>query len=201
MNGLSKRQGLRTKIIAWSFFPTLIILATVALVTYAAYQNVTDDLVLAKDQELTRLSASQLSTEMRAYTDLLTEIANTTDLRQVDPELQRAALERFSNRLVVFDGGVVTLDNFGVLVAALPNRPEDLGQDWSNRERCSRRLQEIGLRHCQTIFLADQIFHHLPGGLRVKGPPVDTKPIGGRKCDPFSGACRERGYADPEFRV
>ena len=102
MNGLSKRQGLRTKIIAWSFFPTLIILATVALVTYAAYQNVTDDLVLAKDQELTRLSASQLSTEMRAYTDLLTEIANTTDLRQVDPELQRAALERFSNRLVVF---------------------------------------------------------------------------------------------------
>lgn len=134
MSGLFKRQGLRTKIIAWSFFPTLIILATVALVTYAAYQNVTDDLVLAKDQELTRLSASQLSAEMKAYTDLLTDIANTTDLRQTDPDLQRAALERFSNRLVVFDGGVVTLDNFGVLVAALPNRPEDLGQDWSARE-------------------------------------------------------------------
>jgi nitrate/nitrite-specific signal transduction histidine kinase len=134
MNELFKRQGLRTKIIAWSFFPTLVILATVALVTYAAYQNVIDDLVLAKDQELTRLSASQLSAELRAYTDLLTEIANTSDLRQADPALQRAALERFSNRLVVFDGGVLILDNFGVLVAALPKRPEDLGQDWSNRE-------------------------------------------------------------------
>ena len=134
MNGLIKRQGLRTKIIAWSFFPTLAILATVTLVTYAAYQNVIDDLVLAKDQELTRLSASQISAEMRAYTELLTEIANTSDLRQVDPALQRVALERFSNRLVVFDGGVIILDNLGVVVGALPKRPQDLGQDWSNRE-------------------------------------------------------------------
>jgi nitrate/nitrite-specific signal transduction histidine kinase len=134
MNELFKLQGLRTKIIAWSFFPTLVILATVALVTYLAYQNVTDDLVLAKDEELTRLSASQLSSEMRAYTELLTEIASTSDLRQTDLALQNAALQRFSNRLVVFDGGVVILDNFGVLVAALPERPGDLRQDWSNRE-------------------------------------------------------------------
>lgn len=134
MNGLIKRQGLRTKIIAWSFIPTLVILAAVALVTYAAYQSVTDDLVLAKDQELTRLSASQLSAEMKAHTDLLTEIANTSNMRRADRVLQRAALEHFSNRLVIFDGGVLILDNFGILVAALPSRPEDLGRDWSNRE-------------------------------------------------------------------
>lgn len=134
MNRLFKRQDLRTKIIAWSFIPTLVILATVVLVTYAAYQNVTDDLVLAKDQELTRLSASQLAAEMKAYTDLLTEIANTSDLRQADPALQSTALERFNNRLVVFDGGVVILDNFGVLIAALPKRPDALGLDWSDRE-------------------------------------------------------------------
>ena len=134
MNGLIKRQGLRTKIITWSFIPTLVIMAAVALVTYAAYQSVTDDLVLAKDQELTRLSASQLSAEMKAHTDLLTEIANTSNMRRADRVLQRAALEYFSNRLVIFDGGVLILDNFGILVAALPSRPEDLGQDWSNRE-------------------------------------------------------------------
>ena len=133
MNGLFKRQGLRTKIIAWSFVPTLIILAAVALVTYLAYQSVTDDLVLAKDQEVTRLSASQLSSEMKTYTDLLTEIANTSDLRQGNPVRQQAALQNFSNRLVIFDGGAVVLDNFGVLVAALPKRPEELGQDWSDR--------------------------------------------------------------------
>ncbi|MBN1449424.1 MAG: hypothetical protein JW963_00265, partial [Anaerolineales bacterium] len=134
MNRFVKHQGLRAKIIAWSFVPTLVILAAVTLVTYAAYQSVTDDLVLAKNQELTRLSASQLAAEMKAYTDLLTEIANTSDMRQTDPVLQQAALERFRNRLVIFDSGVAILDNFGVLVAALPSRPEDLGQDWSNRE-------------------------------------------------------------------
>ena len=134
MKAFFKRQGLSAKIIAWSFIPTLIILAAVALVTYLAYQNVTDDLVLAKDQEVTRLSASQLSGEMKAYTDLLTEIANTSDLRQADPSLQYAALQRFSNRLVIFDGDVVILDNFGVLVAAYPDRPEDIGVDWSDRE-------------------------------------------------------------------
>lgn len=134
MNRLFKRQDLRTKIIAWSFIPTLVILAAVALVTYAAYQNVTDDLVVTKDQEVTRLAASQLATEMKAYTDLLTEIANTTEMRYGHPVLQNAGLRRYSNRLVVFDGGVIILDNFGVLVAALPNRPEDLGKDWSSRE-------------------------------------------------------------------
>jgi nitrate/nitrite-specific signal transduction histidine kinase len=133
MNGLFKRQGLRTKIIAWSFVPTLIILAAVALVTYLAYQSVTDDLVLAKDREVTRLSASQLSSEMKTYTDLLTEIANTSDLRQSNPVRQQVALQNFSTRLVIFDGGAVVLDNFGVLVAALPERSDELGQDWSDR--------------------------------------------------------------------
>jgi nitrate/nitrite-specific signal transduction histidine kinase len=134
MNGLIKRQGLRTKIIAWSFIPTLIILAAVAIVTYVAYQKVTDDLVLAKDQEVTRLSASQLSAEMKAYTDILTEIANTSDLRQTNPGLQQEALQSFSNRLVIFDGGVTILDNFGVVAVTMPNRPEVLGQDWSSRD-------------------------------------------------------------------
>jgi nitrate/nitrite-specific signal transduction histidine kinase len=134
MNGFIKRQGLRAKIIAWSFFPTLVILAAVAIVTYVAYQRVTDDLVLAKDQEVTRLSASQLSAEMKAYTDLLTDVANTTDLRQTNPGPQHDALQSFSNRLVIFDGGVTILDNFGVVVVTMPERPEELGQDWSSRD-------------------------------------------------------------------
>ena len=134
MNRLIRLQGLRAKIIVWSFFPTLVILAAVALVTYLSYQRVTDDLVLAKNQELTRLSAGQLNGELKAYTDLLTEIANTSDLRQANPIVQSAALQRFSNRLVIFDGGVVILDNFGILVAALQERTDILGQDWSNRE-------------------------------------------------------------------
>ena len=35
--------SLRTKIIAWSFIPTAIILLAVAWVTFTAYQQVTED--------------------------------------------------------------------------------------------------------------------------------------------------------------
>ena len=134
MNRLFKGQGLRTKIIIWSFVPTLVIMAVVALITFAAYQGVTDDLVIAKNQEVTRLSAGQLSAEIKAYTELLTEIANNTDMRQGNPFTQSAALQRFSNRLIIFDGGVFILDNFGKLTATLPDRPGVIGQDWSSRE-------------------------------------------------------------------
>lgn len=134
MDKRSRRTGLHLKIIAWAFIPTLGILAGVALVTFFSYQRATEDLLLAKNQELTRLSASQLASEIRTYSELLSQIATTSDLRQPEPERQAAALQRFSNRLVVFDGGVVILDTFGVLIAAMPERPAELGQDWSGRD-------------------------------------------------------------------
>jgi serine phosphatase RsbU (regulator of sigma subunit) len=43
-------------------------------------------------------------------------------------------LQRAANRLVVFDGGVVLLDNFGRVRLADPVRPEIIGRDWSDRD-------------------------------------------------------------------
>lgn len=54
-----KWRSLHTKIIAWSFVPTVIILATVAWFTFYSYQQVTRDLVLKQDQELTQSKANQ----------------------------------------------------------------------------------------------------------------------------------------------
>jgi nitrate/nitrite-specific signal transduction histidine kinase len=41
----------------------------------------------------------------------------------------------------VFDGGVIVLDNQGVVVAAEPERPEILGQDWSDRSYYRQMLR------------------------------------------------------------
>ena len=60
------RGSLRNKIIAWSFVPTAIILVTVTLVSLYAYQRVTENLVMERDRELTRLSARLLATELSA---------------------------------------------------------------------------------------------------------------------------------------
>ncbi|MFN2184283.1 MAG: hypothetical protein ACK2UU_09850, partial [Anaerolineae bacterium] len=68
---MSPKGSLRTKIIVWSFIPTAIILAAVALVSLYAYQRVTENLVIERDRELTHLSAKLLAAELVAYADPL----------------------------------------------------------------------------------------------------------------------------------
>ena len=125
--------SLRTKIIAWSFIPTAIILGIVALVIYIAYQQVTQDLVIERNRDLVRLSASQLNTELKKYTTPLNNEARRADIYENDPVVQREALKGATNRLAVFDGGVLLLDTYGTVVAAEPERPEILGHNWSDR--------------------------------------------------------------------
>ena len=46
---------------------------------------------------------------------------------------------------MVFDGGVLILNTFGTVVAAEPERPEILGQDWSNRAYFRQMVRSPGL--------------------------------------------------------
>jgi signal transduction histidine kinase len=67
------KRTLRNKIITWSFVPTAIILVAVALVSLYTYQRVTENLVVERDRELTRLSAEVLATQLAAYTNPLAD--------------------------------------------------------------------------------------------------------------------------------
>ncbi len=125
--------SMRTKIIAWSFVPTMIILIAVAITIFYAYQDVTQDLVIERNQELARLTVSQLSTGLQNYANFLNDEARIADIYGNDPPAQRAALRRARNRLAIFDAGALILDSYGIVVAAEPDRPEILGQNWSNR--------------------------------------------------------------------
>ena len=127
------RTSLRAKIIAWFVVPTAIILVGVALVNFYAYQDVTEDLVLERDQDLTRLSASRLGTELTEYPNLLASTARAAGISANNRAAQREVLKEASLQLAVFDGGLLILDTFGTVVAAEPELPELLGQDWSNR--------------------------------------------------------------------
>lgn len=126
--------GLRNKIIAWSFVPTAIILTIVALVGFFAYQQVAQDLTIQSSREVARLAAAELAGGLSEYSGALTTLARTASIYENNPADQRAALAQASNRLAIFDGGVIILDNYGTVVAAQPARPEILGQDWSGRD-------------------------------------------------------------------
>jgi signal transduction histidine kinase len=106
----SRRGSLRAKIITWAFVPTAIILVAVALVSLYSYQRLTENLVVERDRDLTRLSAQLLSAELGAYTD---------------PGSQQL--------LAVFDSGMVMFDAGGKILAAEPAELEGWGPDWAKR--------------------------------------------------------------------
>ena len=139
------RSRLRNKIIAWSFIPTAIILFLVALALYFAYQKVAEDLVFKRDEELTRLSASEISSSFEEYIDRLTTLARSPDVFQGTPGDQRLALSRAKNQLLLFDGGVYVLNNLGDVTATLPENPHLLGKNWSDRSFFSSMVRTPGL--------------------------------------------------------
>jgi len=63
----TRSHSLRTKILAWSLVPTVLVLAAIALVSHFAYQAMAHDLVLDRDRELTRLLAAQLGSQLADY--------------------------------------------------------------------------------------------------------------------------------------
>ena len=125
--------SLRNKIIAWSFIPTVMVLAAVALVAYFAYDRVAEELVLGRDRELVYFSASQLKDDLGTYSEILSALSRTSAMRSDDKMRQAAALRDAGHRLAYFDGGVVLLDNFGAVVASEPERSGISGQDWADR--------------------------------------------------------------------
>jgi signal transduction histidine kinase len=139
------RSRLRTKIIAWSFIPTAIILFLVALALYVLYQRVTGSLVLKRDEELTRLSASEISASFEEYIDRLNVLARLPDIYQGTPRQQRLALMASANQMFLFDGGVYILNNLGNVVAAQPENLRLLGQNWSDRSFFSGMVRDPGL--------------------------------------------------------
>ncbi len=128
-----KKVNLRSKIIIWSFIPTALILLLVALTTYVAYQQVTEDFAIQRDVELTLLSANGISSGFDQYVDRLWTFSRLNAVQNGSLQEKREALIRSQNRLIYFDAGVYLLDNLGVVIATLPEKTGWLGEDWSIR--------------------------------------------------------------------
>lgn len=128
-----KWNDLRTKIVAWSFIPTAIILGAVAFFTFAAYQQVTEDLVVQRNSELSRLAANQFSFELAKYSETLTNETRSGNLQDPNPTVRQATLEHARNRLSIFDAGVILLNTRGIVVASYPLREAIHLQDWSSQ--------------------------------------------------------------------
>jgi signal transduction histidine kinase len=133
MAATPRKTRLQSRILLWSFVPTTIILFAVAVTIFIAYQQVTQNLVIGRNQQLTRLSAGELAANLNDYVDVLRTLANSADIVSGHPTRQQAALEQHANQLLVFDEGLLVLTPQGRVVVAQPARPDLIGQDWSSR--------------------------------------------------------------------
>ena len=136
--------SLRIKIIAWIFVPTAIILVAVALVNFSSYQNVTEDLVIERDRDLTQLWAGQLATNLDRFPKVLSDVSHTLGISKKSDADVQASLTGASPQLRIFDGGVIVLDTFGTVTATHPLRPDIVGQDWSDRDHFRQMLRLPG---------------------------------------------------------
>lgn len=118
---LTKRGGLRAKMIAWVLLPTGIIFAAVGGLAFYASRQITEDLVLDQNRDRTRLLADQLSAGLEAYQRPLGTMAVGTS--EAPLYQQQAVLDREwpVGDLEVFDAGVMVIDQDGTVVAAVPD--------------------------------------------------------------------------------
>jgi nitrate/nitrite-specific signal transduction histidine kinase len=139
--------SLAMKIVLWAFVPAAIILVAVALITFLAYQQVTEELVLERDREVTRLTAGQIAGDLIEYSEQLESVARSVGFVSDDVDAQMDALEGAKPRLSAFDGGVFILDSFGVVVASDSAIAGELGRDWSDhsfyRELVRSRVEGV----------------------------------------------------------
>jgi len=176
-------KNIRRKIILWSFIPTVLALAAVALITFVSYQGVYEDLVIERDRELTSLSAARLREEMTKFTQLLDELARSEDLLSNNRAAQQEVLTQAGRRLAVFDGGVILLNTFGRVIATQPYRPEIIDQDWSNRSYFTQMIGSEG------IIFSDAL-NDGPQGTRVVVLAVPVKGLAGEYHGTLAGMFR-----------
>ncbi len=128
-----RQSRLGSNILIWSFVPTSIILFAVAFTIYYAYQRVTEDLVVGRNQQLTRLSARQLASDLDEYVSTLSTLTRSADLYSGNPDRQAALLKQSANSLLIFDAGVLVLDPNGRVALVEPHQPGLVGANWSDK--------------------------------------------------------------------
>lgn len=126
-------SSLRTKIIAWSFVPTVIILSAVAAFTFFSYQRVLGDLAIKQDWAIVQTKVNQAGPVLSSLlNDHLRQI-----VLSIDTHTELSLEDRIKNiigqgqGLEDFDGGIYFVDPHGNVVKTHPERSDLLGQDWS----------------------------------------------------------------------
>ena len=127
-------NNLRTKIIAWSFVPTVIILSAVAWFTFYSYQKVLGDLAIKQDLEILNTKVVQAAEAINNLINpsLQAIILNIDTKPELSLDVRAQNILGRAPNLAVFDGGIYFVDQRGIVFKSQPEHPELIDQDWSD---------------------------------------------------------------------
>ena len=127
-------SSLRTKIIAWSFVPTVIILSAVAWLTFFSYQKEIEDRAVKEGQEIAQTKSAQFAQAVSGFINprLLPLFMEIDTQREAPLEARAQNILDKGPGFDAFDGGIFFLDQQGVVFKTQPSLSEFLGQDWSD---------------------------------------------------------------------
>jgi nitrate/nitrite-specific signal transduction histidine kinase len=127
-------NSLRTKIIAWSFVPSVIILSAVAWFAFYSYQQVIGDLAIRQDWAVLQSRTQPLYQAFFDITNpLIVKIILQVDtLKDAPLEVRAQNIIDHADGIDIFDGGIYFVNPQGKVVKTHPEQPELLGQDWSD---------------------------------------------------------------------
>ncbi|MEJ5311336.1 MAG: ATP-binding protein [Anaerolineae bacterium] len=152
------RKTLRRKILAAAILPVILVQIAVGAATLASYSRVTANLLIQRDRELARLMANQLSVLLTDESHSRALFGDKMIVAQAGapepPEIGIATL-------IGSPDGVlrIHLNASGVVISTIPERPDLLGQNWSNRDYVEEALAS------EEPFISDII----------TGPEMDTE--------------------------
>jgi nitrate/nitrite-specific signal transduction histidine kinase len=125
-------NSLRTKIIAWSFVPTVIILSAVAWFTFYSYQKVLGDLAIKQDWAIVQSKGVQINLAIsNLINPVVLPIILDIDIQKEQPiEIRAKNILDQAKYLDIFDGGIYFLDQQGKVFKTQPEQDNLLGQEW-----------------------------------------------------------------------
>ena len=134
---MARRQWRRfwqPRILAGVILLTLAGLVAGAIYAYLSYRQAAAQLIVERDRQVSLATAVRLGNELGKLSDELTGLARSPSLYLGLPDRQRQMLRGASQRLQVFDGGVIFVDNSGRVRATVPERWDIMSRDWSDKE-------------------------------------------------------------------
>lgn len=124
----------RARILAAVILLAMLVLIGAATYSYVSYRKAAESLMIERDRQVALLTAVRLRDELGKLAGELQALARSQSLYLGLTDRQRHFLRGASQRLSLFDGGVIFMDNSGRVRATVPERWDIMSDDWSSQE-------------------------------------------------------------------